>query len=93
MVRVYAVTTKVLLFLVLGPGVAACSMEANISMLPDILSETPVPDMKAQRTEADFVAGEMVTTGNGVVVTGSFGEISEKQVLANGVVVEGAFYE
>lgn len=93
MVRFYAMAMKLFLLIVLGSGLAACSMEANISTLPNLLTEGPFPDMKAQRTEVDFVAGEMVTTDNGVVVSGSFGEISEKKVLSSGVVIEGVFYE
>ncbi|CAE80253.1 hypothetical protein AB1A81_11195 [Bdellovibrio bacteriovorus] len=93
MAQVYEMTARALMALALVAALTACSMEANISLLPEILKDPPAPDMKTQRTETDFVAGEIVTTGNGVVITGSFGEISEKQVLANGVQVEGAFYE
>lgn len=40
------------------------------------------------RTEPDFIHGEVITTSNGAVVKGSFGESSEKLVLKNGVVIE-----
>ncbi|WP_415064267.1 hypothetical protein [Bdellovibrio sp.] len=49
--------------------------------------------MKMQRANPDFIAGEVVTTGNGVVIQGTFGEVSEKKTLSNGVEFEGAFYE
>lgn len=49
--------------------------------------------IESKRTEVDFVSGEIVTMDTGVVFSGSFGELSEKQVLSNGVTFEGAFYE
>lgn len=70
----------------------AC-MDASISSLGSVLDSIPLPSIEVQRTEADFVVGEIVTTGNGVVVKGTFGEVSEKIVTSNGVAVEGVFYE
>lgn len=67
----------------------ACSLEASLTSLEEIAS--PVIDKLA--TEADFISGEIVTTGSGVVIKGTFGEVSEKQVLSNGIQIEGAFYE
>ena len=69
-------------------GLAACSMDA---MITDIFSADTSVD--GQRTDVDFTSGEIVTTGNGVVISGSFGEVSEKKVLANGVTFDGVFYE
>ncbi len=68
---------------------AACSMDAMIS---DIISSTDT-SVDGQRTDVDFTSSEIVTTGNGVVFSGSFGEVSEKKVLANGVTFDGVFYE
>lgn len=69
--------------------VSACSMEASL----DSLEEIAAPILEKMKTDADFVAGEVVTTGNGFVIKGTFGEVSEKQVLSNGVQIEGVFYE
>lgn len=68
---------------------SACSLEASLTSLEEIA--TPVIGKLA--TEADFISGEIVTTGSGVVIKGTFGEVSEKQVLSNGIQIEGAFYE
>lgn len=70
-------------------ALSGCGLEASIFSLDKPL---PGPE-KAQRVEPDFVASEVVTTGSGAVVRGSFGEISEKKTLSNNVVIEGAFYE
>lgn len=78
----------------------ACSLDAQIltekSLLPGSggdggVGESPVP--ASQRSEPDFIAGETVTTGDGVIFKGVFGEISERQTLDNGVVIEGVFYD
>ncbi|MNK12097.1 hypothetical protein D3C87_301540 [compost metagenome] len=77
--------------LVLSLFIAGCGLDASLT---DLSVLDPIPPIeKTQRTETDFVAGEIVTTGNGVVFKGTFGELSEKKALANGVVFEGAFYE
>lgn len=70
-------------------SLSACSMEASLTKLGSIED----PTLSSQRTKPDFVTGEIVTTSNGVVVKGTFGEISEKKVLSSGVEVDGAFYE
>lgn len=83
-------------FLVLMPFLLlGCSLDADLEKLSAITDSLPSidPNLKTQRTETDFVYGEIVTTGNGVVFKGSFGEISERQVLSSGVTIEGAFYE
>ncbi|MFM6929982.1 MAG: hypothetical protein ACKOX6_16040 [Bdellovibrio sp.] len=68
---------------------AACSIDLNItSPISD-----PLEVVGAQRTEVDFTSSEIITTGNGVVFSGSFGEVAEKKVLANGVSFDGVFYE
>lgn len=74
---------------------SGCSLDANLITARSVIGNNPDsnPNLKMQRTNPDFVAGEVVTTGNGVVIQGSFGEISEKKTLSNGVVFEGAFYE
>lgn len=71
--------------------IVGCSIDINVSRVGSTINGSFDPNQ--QRTEPDFVVGEVVTTGNGVVITGSFGEISEKKSLANGVIIEGAFYE
>jgi hypothetical protein len=69
----------------------ACTMDARIT---DLNPKLEGPNLVApQRLEVDFIAGEIVTTDSGAMVTGAFGEISEKQQLLNGVVIEGAFYQ
>ena len=68
-------------------------MEASISSLESILDSVPLPSIEKQRSEADFVVGEIVTTGDGVIIKGTFGEVSEKIVTTSGVAIEGVFYE
>ncbi|MNJ98465.1 hypothetical protein D3C87_162310 [compost metagenome] len=69
---------------------SSCSLDASLTELSLIDAN---PGEKLQRDEVDFVSGEIVTTTNGVVVKGTFGEVSDKQVLSNGATIEGAFYE
>jgi len=64
-------------------------MEASLGSITSALDDIT----NSQRTNADFIDGEIVTTNNGVVVKGTFGEIGERQTLSNGVVIEGVFYE
>ena len=64
-------------------------MEASLESITSTLDEIT----NSQRTNTDFIDGEIVTTNNGVVVKGTFGEIGERQILSNGVVIEGVFYE
>lgn len=71
----------------MASALSGCGLETSITDL----SQNPL--VEPQRIEPDFVASEVVTTNMGVIVRGSFGEISEKQVLSNNVVIEGAFYE
>jgi len=68
---------------------SACSLDAQIT---EVNSNLPVLE-NLSRKDPDFHLGEVVTTSNGVVFKGVFGEISEKVVLDNGVQFEGAFYE
>lgn len=71
--------------------VTGCSLDASIS---DLNSVDVVNDILPKATiETDFISGEVVTTGNGVTFQGTFGELSEKKVLVNGVTIEGRFYE
>lgn len=79
---------------------SACSLDAQILMTPSLLPGTALPGTgdiapitASQRSEPDFISGETVTTGDGVIFTGVFGEISEKQTLENGIVLEGVFYD
>ncbi|KHD87152.1 MAG: hypothetical protein OM95_16125 [Bdellovibrio sp. ArHS] len=51
------------------------------------------PELSSQDSGPDFMSAEVVETVNGVVVRGAFGEISERQVLSNGVTIQGRFYE
>ncbi|MFM6927835.1 MAG: hypothetical protein ACKOX6_05185, partial [Bdellovibrio sp.] len=74
----------------LSLSLCACSMDVNVSA---IIDGNPSDLINAQRTDVDFTSSEIVTTGNGVVFSGSFGEISEKKVLSNGVTFDGVFYE
>lgn len=59
---------------------------------PTEVEDSPVTN-SPQTTKTDFVAGEVVTTSTGFVIRGAFGEITEKKKLANGVEIEGTFYE
>lgn len=68
-------------------------MDASISLIESGKDSLPSITIEKQRTEPDFVVGEVVTTGNGVVIKGAFGEVSEKIQLSNGAKVEGVFYE
>ncbi len=72
-----------------------CSLDASLIEPRSLTSpqDQTDPSLKIQRTSPDFISGEVVTTGNGVVMMGIFGEISEKKTLSNGVTIEGAFYE
>lgn len=82
-----AQSAKNLLVLLMAVVLGGCGLEASITSLnEDVVTES-------QRVEPDFVASEVVTTNKGVVVRGAFGEISEKKILSNNVVIEGAFYE
>ena len=45
-------------------------------------SATPTPG---------FINGETVTTPEGIVIKGTFGEIAQRKVLDNGVVIEAVF--
>jgi hypothetical protein len=68
---------------------SACSMDAQLTDLNPSLPPIEIMDQK----DPDFYHAEVVTTSNGSVVKGVLGEISENQVLSNGAVIEGAFYE
>lgn len=81
------------LLLIIFVFLSACSLDASIYRPSSLIDIENPPHLNIQRTEADFIAGEVVTTGNGAVVTGTFGEVSELQTLGNGVVIEGVFYE
>lgn len=76
-----------ILVLSVTPALSGCGLEASITDMNQVSIN------EAQRIEPDFVASEVVTTNQGVVVRGAFGEISEKKTLSNNVVIEGAFYE
>lgn len=86
-------SAKIVLFSIIVFFLSACSLEASITEISSIINDISDPNQKTQRSDPDFVAGEVVTTSNGTIVTGSFGEVSERQTLSNGVVVEGVFYE
>lgn len=91
----YPMRMGTLLLMVLLSG---CSLDASLMTPRSLTDNLPDPgdsgpNLKPQRVDADFIAGEVVTTGNGVVIQGTFGEISEKKELSNGVTFEGAFYE
>ncbi|MFM6929282.1 MAG: hypothetical protein ACKOX6_12520 [Bdellovibrio sp.] len=64
-------------------------MDASLDSISSAIDDIAT----SQRTNADFIDGQIVTTSNGVVVKGTFGEIGERKALSNGVVIEGAFYE
>lgn len=68
---------------------SACSMEVRLTDL----NPSPSPIQIMDQKDPDFYHAEVVTTSNGSVVKGVLGEISENQVLSNGAVIEGAFYE
>lgn len=73
--------------------IMGCSMDASLSTIVSTIADTSTPNPNNQQPDPNFPATEIVTTPNGSVVIGTFGEISEKQILTNGVVVEGVFYE
>lgn len=82
---------KAFLLVITAPVfLVACSLDASLSDLSQI-PDSSIENLR--RKEPDFIAGEVVTANNGVVVTGTFGEIVQKRKLANGVEVEGVFYE
>lgn len=86
----FLVKPCVILWVLLGWAVSACSLDASLIDLSQLNPILKVQDRK----EPDFVSGEVVTTGSGVVITGSFGEISEKYSdPSSGIAIEGAFYE
>lgn len=68
-------------------------MDASLTNLETIGESLPLPSIEKQRTEPDFIVGEIITTPNGVVLKGTFGEVAEKVELSNGVKIEGVFYE
>ncbi|WP_374028916.1 hypothetical protein [Bdellovibrio bacteriovorus] len=69
---------------------SACSFEASISGLESEIN----PSLDSlQRKQPDFVSGEVVTTSSGVVITGTFGEISETKKVSPEITIQGAFYE
>lgn len=69
---------------------AACSLDASITRQDD----APSSDINtSNRTEPDFLHGEMVTTASGYKLKTVFGEVGNKQALSNGYKVEGVFYE
>lgn len=82
---------KAFLLLITAPVfLVACSLDASLSDLSQIPGSI-IENLS--RKEPDFIAGEVVTTNSGVVVTGTFGEIVQKTKSVNGVEVEGVFYE
>lgn len=72
-------------------------MEASIGNLGSNSGSSPVdvknPELTPSVIAPGFTATEVVTTSNGTIVRGAFGEVSEKMTLENGVMIEGAFYE
>jgi hypothetical protein len=76
-----------------------CQLEVNTSKINSSHGSSPSPiedsnpSFKMSPSVSDFVFGEIVTTPSGAVIKGTFGEISERQVLFNGTIIEGAFYE
>lgn len=74
----------------------ACAIDANIveySLNPSKKYTTPPVVPIINRTQLDFINAETVTTANGDILRGGFGEIAEKQTLLGGAVIEGVFYE
>lgn len=87
--RIYCVLRQALLGTSLLLALTACSLDANI----DSLSKSVDVD-NLNRKEPDFITGEVVTSGN-FILTGVFGEISEKTTAINNPnwEFEGVFYE
>lgn len=75
-----------LLALVFG----GCYYDVNVKDKRDNASLSP--DQTQRPPESGYINGETVTTPNGVVVKGTFGEIAERKTLPNGVVIEGVFF-
>lgn len=69
--------------------ITGCSLDASITDM-NVISP-PVVNLKGESPE--FHQGEIVTTDNGIIVKGFFGEISESYVTENGIEITGAFYE
>lgn len=88
---------RLLLAILFIAFLSACSLDAEIlsanNLIDDGIGNIIDPKTDAQRVDHDFIVGETVTTKNGVVFTGVFGEVSEKRALENGVIFEGVFYE
>ncbi|WP_347357515.1 hypothetical protein [Bdellovibrio sp.] len=82
-----ALWLRFILIPLIATALSGCGIEASIVDLNEKVL------VESQRVEPDFVASEVVTTNKGVIVRGSFGEISEKKILSNNVAIEGAFYE
>jgi len=71
-------------------SLSACSLDANIESLSQVIDIEPL-----NRRDPDFIHGEVVTTSGGHQITGVFGEISEKTKAFNNSQweFEGVFYE
>lgn len=87
------VCMNVFAMLLVAFSITGCSLDAKILGPFEEVAPAHEPSFKMQRAGTDFISGEIVTTGNGVIVRGTFGEISKKQTLSSGIVIEGAFYE
>lgn len=68
-------------------------MDASITKMFTDSGSTILPPAAPLRSEVGFIAGQIVTTNNGVVIKGAFNETSEKMKLKNDVQIEGVFYE
>lgn len=68
-------------------------MDASITKLVAESGSIILPPAEPLGSEVGFIAGQIVTTKNGVVVKGAFNETSEKVRLKNDVQIEGVFYE
>lgn len=70
---------------------SACDSYLDVSL--EEINKTIIPSDSLNLKDPKSFTGQIVTTSNGSVVKGIFGETSERQVLSNNVVIEGAFYE
>lgn len=68
-----------------------CSMDASLESIVPTHLDSPARNKLSDSSA--FAMGEVITTADGTVIMGSFGEISEKTILVDGTEVHGAFYE
>lgn len=72
---------------------AGCSVEVSVKDM-DLESnapKAPAPIITENRTDNDFINGEIVVTSTNYKINGVFAELSEKQTTTSGYTIEGVF--